>query len=79
MKSATVRIELLLLDTESEAIGRSDSYIWLKESGLPPGVAVRLKELINVIVRIGDKMVSFGTVLTCKSFTPQFIRLMPNG
>jgi hypothetical protein len=66
MTPATARFELLLLDAESEAMSSSDFYIWLRESGLPPEVAIRLKELINVTARIGEKVVSLGKVLILK-------------
>jgi hypothetical protein len=66
MTPATARLELLLLDAESEATSSSDFYIWLRESGLSPEAAIRMKELINVTARIGTKVVSLGKVLVLK-------------
>ena len=40
--------ELALMQAESDSMSSSDLYIWLRECGLSPEIAVRLKELVNV-------------------------------
>lgn len=63
---AQASLELAIWQADAEAMSSSDLYIWLRESGLPSEVAIRMKELINVTARIGAKTVQLGRVLLVK-------------
>ena len=63
---AEAEFELALMQAESDSMASSDLYIWLRECGLSPEIAVRLKELVNVTQRIGNKVVSIGKLIVMK-------------
>lgn len=63
---AEVEFELALMQAESDSMASSDFYIWLRECGLSPEIAVSLKELVNVTQRIGNKVVSIGKLIVMK-------------
>lgn len=63
---AHAEFELALMQAESDSMASGDLYIWLRECGLSPEIAVRLKELVNVTQRIGNKVVSIGKLIVMK-------------
>jgi hypothetical protein len=63
---AQAELELALMQAESDSMASSDLYLWLRECGLSPEIAVRLKELVNVTQRIGNKVVSIGKLIVMK-------------
>lgn len=63
MTRAQASLELALWQADAEAMNSSDLYIWLRESGLPPEVAIRLKELISFTARVGTKTVKLGKIV----------------
>ena len=63
---AQAELELALMQAESGSMASSDLYLWLRECGLSPEIAVRLKELVNVTQRIGNKVVSIGKLIVMK-------------
>ena len=63
---AEAEFELALMQAESDSMASSDLYIWLRECGLSPEIAVRVKELVNVTQRIGNKVVSIGKLIVMK-------------
>lgn len=66
MSRAQASLELAIWQADAEAMSSSDLYIWLRESGLPSEVAIRMKELVNLTARIGAKTVQLGRVLLAK-------------
>ncbi|PRA52567.1 hypothetical protein CQZ98_16505 [Pseudomonas sp. MYb115] len=48
---AQAELELALMQAESDSLASGDIYIWLRECGLSPEIAVRLKELVSVTQR----------------------------
>lgn len=66
ISKAQAELELALMQAESDSMASSDLYIWLRECGLSPEIAVRLKELVNVTQRIGNKVVSIGKLIVMK-------------
>ena len=66
ISKAQAELELALMQAESDSMASSDLYIWLRECGLSPEIAVRLKELVNVTQRIGNKVVSIGKMIVMK-------------
>ena len=66
ISKAQAEFELALMQAESDSTASSDLYIWLLECGLSPEIAIRLKELVNVTQRIGNKVVSIGKLIVMK-------------
>ena len=66
ISKAQAELELALMQAESDSMASSDLYLWLRECGLSPEIAVRLKELVNVTQRIGNKVVSIGKLIVMK-------------
>jgi uncharacterized membrane protein len=69
-------LELALWQAEAESMSSSDLYVWLLECGLPTEIAIRLKELINVTKRVGEKVISIGKVIVIKLM--DFVKKHPN-
>ncbi|MGF6393377.1 hypothetical protein [Pseudomonas plecoglossicida] len=63
ISKAEAELELALMQAESDSMTSSDLYIWLREYGLPPEISIRIKDLVNVTKRIGDKVVSIGKLI----------------
>lgn len=70
------RLELALWQAEADMASSSNLYIRLTEMGLPSEVAVRLKELLEVVKPIGDRVVSIGKIIVLKLI--EFIEKHPN-
>lgn len=66
VSKAEAELELALMQAESDSMTSSDLYIWLRECGLSPEIAIRIKDLVNVTKRIGDKVVSIGKLIVMK-------------
>lgn len=75
MSRSQAALEIALLQVEANSISSSDLYIWLRECGLPSEIAVRLKDLIGVTRRIGDKLVCVGKLIIVKLM--EFIKKHP--
>lgn len=43
LTTAQANLDLVLWNAEADSIASSDLYLWLRESGLPSEVAIRLK------------------------------------
>jgi len=69
-------LELALWQVEADSMNSSDLYLWLRNCGLPPEVAIRLKDLINVTKQIAGKTISLGKVIVIKLI--EFVKLHPN-
>lgn len=63
---AQASLELALWQADAEAMSSGDLYIWLRESGLSPEVAIRLKELISFTAKVGAKTVKLGKIVLIK-------------
>ena len=70
------RLELALWQAEADMASSSDLYIRLTEMGLPSEVAIRLKELLEFVKPIGEKIVSIGKIIALKLI--DFIEKHPN-
>lgn len=60
------RLELALWQAEADSASSSDLYIRFRNFGLPPEVAIRLKELIEFVKPIGEKVISIGKIVVLK-------------
>lgn len=70
------RLELALWQAEADMADSSDIYIRLTEMGLPPEVAIRLKELLAIVKPIGDKVISIGKIIVARLI--DFVEKHPN-
>ena len=73
---AQATMELMLLSAEAEAISSSDWYAWPRERGLPEEAAIRLKDLSELTVEIGGRVVSLGKIILIKII--EFVKAHPN-
>lgn len=76
MALPVARLELALWQAEADTVNSSDLYIRLTEMGLPPEVAIRLKQLLEVIKPIGGKLISIGKIVVLKLI--EFVEKHPN-
>lgn len=76
INSAQANLQLRLWQAEADSISSSDLYIWLRDSGLPPEVALRLKSLIEMTATVGNKLLDLGKILLIKII--DFIKRNPN-
>ncbi len=73
---AQANLELTLLNAEAESVASSDFFIWLSESGLPHEVAIRLKNLVDIVERNGNRIISIGKIILIKIM--EFVKVHPN-
>ena len=73
---AQANFELALLNAEAESVASSDIYAWLRESGVPSEVAIRLKSLIDVTSKVADHVIKVGKIILIKII--EFVRAHPN-
>jgi len=72
---AQANLEFTLLNAEVEAIPSRDLYLWLRESGLPSEVCIRLRSLVDTTVLVADKVISVGKIILLKII--DFIKANP--
>ena len=63
---AQANLELFILSSEAEALSSSDFYAWLKDSGLPDEVAIRLKDLADLTAEVGKRVIRVGKMILMK-------------
>lgn len=76
LTTAQANLDLVLWNAEADSIASSDLYLWLRESGLPSEVAIRLKKLIDVTAEVADRIISIGKIILIKLI--EFIKAHPN-
>lgn len=76
MTKAKANLELAIWRGEAAAVSNSDLYIWLTDCGLPPEVALRLRDLIGFTARVGEKVIDLGKVILLKLI--EFVKKHPN-
>ena len=59
-------LKLTLWNAEAESMTSSDLYLWLRESGLPDEVAIRLKNLVDTVTKVGDRIIHIGKIILIK-------------
>jgi hypothetical protein len=69
-------LDLALWNAEAESIDSSDLYAWLRESGLPPEIAIRLKDLLGITEQFAGKIIHTGKIVLFKII--EFIKAHPN-
>lgn len=76
LKEAQANLDLILLNAEANSISSSDLYLWLRESGLPSEIAIRLKNLVDVTAKTAEDIISVGKIILVKII--EFIKAHPN-
>lgn len=69
-------LELALWQADADSVSAGDLYLWLRESGLPSEIAIRLGNLINHTKRVAGKVISLGKIILIKLI--EFVRAHPN-
>ena len=70
------KLEVVLWQADADMVSSSDLYIRLTEMGLPSEVAIRLKELLEIVKAIGGRVISIGKIIVIKLI--EFIERHPN-
>ncbi len=76
MTKTQADLDLILLNAEVGSVASSDLYIWLRESGLPSEVAIRLKSLIDTTKKVADQVINIGKIILIKII--EFVKEHPN-
>lgn len=76
MTPAQANMDLTLLNAEAESISSSDLYLWLRESGLPSEVAIRLKGLVDMTANVANRTIAIGKIIILKII--EFVKAHPN-
>jgi len=76
MTKTQADLDLILLNAEVGTVASSDLYIWLRESGLPSEVAIRLKSLIDTTKKVADQVINIGKIILIKII--EFVKEHPN-
>ncbi len=69
-------LELTLLNANADDMSSSDLYLWLRESGLPSEVAIRLHDLVDTVKEIGSSVINIGKIIIIKII--EFVKAHPN-
>ncbi len=73
---AQANFDLVLWNAEAESVSSSDLYLWLRESGLPSEVAIRLQSLVGTVAKVESKVISVGKIILIKLI--EFVKAHPN-
>lgn len=76
LSSAQADFEVTLLNADAESVSSGDFYLWLRESGLPSEVAIRLKNFVDTTAMIGNRIISIGKIILIKII--EFVKAHPN-
>lgn len=76
LSPALANLKLTSLNAEAESIKSSDFYVWLDNSGLPPEVSIRLKDLVEKTKEIAGRVISVGRIILMKII--EFVKAHPN-
>jgi len=69
-------LELTLWNADADDMSSSDLYLWLRESGLPSEVAIRLHGLVDTVKEIGGSVINIGKIIIIKII--EFVKAHPN-
>ena len=73
---AEANFEFTLWNAEAEATTSSDFYLWLRESGLPSEVAIRLMKMVDHTEEVAGRIISIGKIILIKII--EFVKAHPN-
>lgn len=69
-------LNLTILNAEAETFSSNEIYLWLRESGLPSELAIRLKNLVETVKDIAGRVISIGKIILIKIM--EFVKSHPN-
>lgn len=70
------QIDMSLLNAEAESTSSSDLYLWLRESGMPSEVAIRIQSFVDTTAEVAGKVYSVGKIVVIKII--EFVKAHPN-
>lgn len=70
------RLELALWQAQADMVSSSDLYMRMTQTGMSSELAIRLKELLASVRRIGGKTISLGKIIVLKLM--EFVEKHPN-
>ena len=73
---AQANLEIILLNAEAQSIPSSNLYLWLRESGLPSEVAIRLQSFVDTTAQVFGGVISVGKIVTLKII--DFVKANPH-
>ena len=73
---AKANLDLTLWNAEAESVSSSELYLWLRESGLPSEVAIRLQSLVDTVTELGGRIISIGRIILIKII--EFVKAHPS-
>jgi hypothetical protein len=73
---AKANFEFTLWNAEAEATTSSDLYLWLRESGLPAEVAIRLMNMVDHTEEVADRIIHIGKIILIKII--EFVKAHPH-
>lgn len=74
--AAQANLDLVLWDAEANSVASSDLYFWIRESGLPSEVAIRLQNFVDTTVVIANCIISLGKIILIKMI--EFVKAHPH-
>ena len=63
LTTVKANFDLTLMNADADAMSSSDLYIWLRESGLPSEVAIRLYDLVDTVKEVGKQVINIGKII----------------
>ena len=73
---AKANFHLTLWNARAESTSSSELYLWLRESGLPSEIAIRLQNFISTTAKIGSSIICIGKIVLIKII--EFVKAHPN-
>jgi hypothetical protein len=69
-------LEIILINAEAESVPSSNLYLWLRESGLPSEVAIRLQSFVDTTAQVVGGVISVGKIVLLKII--DFVKANPH-
>ncbi len=76
LSPAKANFHLTLWNAQAESTSSSELYLWLRESGLPSEIAIRLQDFISTTAKVGNAIICIGKIVLIKVI--EFIKAHPN-
>lgn len=73
---AQANLEIILINAEAESVPSSNLYLWLRESGLPSEVAIRLQSFVDTTTQVVGGVISVGKIVLLKII--DFVKANPH-
>lgn len=73
---AQANLELIMLNAEANSIPSSNLYLWLRESGLPSEIAIRLRSFADTTAQVVGSVVSVGKIVLLRII--DFVKANPH-